>query len=80
MGPTLHAFAHALLSVIAYLREALAKSPPSIDTEAAGSQPHMLSAIWLHYSEHEEVAVALASLCDRVCIYAFKAVVIIIEQ
>lgn len=62
----MHAFAHALLSVLAYLRDALALSPPSNSQPEAPGQSYMLSEISLHYIEYEGVIVALSSLCQRV--------------
>jgi hypothetical protein len=69
-GPTIHAFAHALFSIVAYMREALTESPPS--NAHSHQQSYLLSAISLHYAEYEEVVVAVASLCNRVRTFACR--------
>jgi hypothetical protein len=54
-----HAYAHALSTIISSLRSALALCPPINDQ-------HTLSAIWVQYEKYEEVLVALSSLYERV--------------
>ncbi|KAJ7495895.1 gamma-tubulin complex, DGRIP91/SPC98 component protein [Mycena galericulata] len=56
-GPTIHAFTHALSTVISFLREALARCSPQEDVT--------LSAVWAQYEQYEEILVALAALCGR---------------
>ncbi|KAJ7497604.1 gamma-tubulin complex, DGRIP91/SPC98 component protein [Mycena latifolia] len=59
-GPTIHAFTHALSTVISFLRESLARcSPLESDTSIT------LSAVWCQYEPYEEVLVALSTLCGR---------------
>lgn len=64
-SPTTHAFSHALAAVVAYLRVEIVKS----SNFNAADHPHMLSAIELSYHVFEEVAIVLASLCHRVCLF-----------
>jgi hypothetical protein len=63
-GPTIHAFTHSLSHILSYLRETLAGSPPS--QNGIAYEPQTLIAVWAHYSEIEELVVALSALCDRV--------------
>ncbi|RDB16899.1 Gamma-tubulin complex component 3 [Hypsizygus marmoreus] len=62
-GPTVHAYAHSLSTVITYLRQTLARGPPINDPP--GIQSHTLSAIWTHYGIYEEILVALADMYGR---------------
>ncbi|KAG6917229.1 hypothetical protein DXG01_003343 [Tephrocybe rancida] len=61
-GPTVHAYAHALATIVIFLRQSLARGPPVNDPFAAGDT---LSAIWMHYEIYEETFVALANLYGR---------------
>ncbi|GLB36953.1 putative spindle pole body component [Lyophyllum shimeji] len=61
-GPTVHAYVHALSTIITFLRQALARCPPVGDPV---SGQHTLSAIWIHYEIYEEILVTLADLCGR---------------
>ncbi|KAJ7077325.1 gamma-tubulin complex, DGRIP91/SPC98 component protein [Mycena belliarum] len=56
-GPTIHAFTHALSTVLSYLRETLA--------DLQEDPPTTLTAIWAQYEPYEEVLVALSTLCCR---------------
>ncbi|KAG6828692.1 hypothetical protein H0H92_007054 [Tricholoma furcatifolium] len=61
-GPTVHAYAHALATIIAYLRNILARGPP-VNDPLSGQDT--LSAIWMHYAIYEETLVALAEFYGR---------------
>ncbi|KAG5735482.1 hypothetical protein E4T56_gene11143 [Termitomyces sp. T112] len=61
-GPAVHAYAHALATIITYLRHSLAKCPPVNDPL---SPQNTLTAIWMHYEIYEETFVALAGLYGR---------------
>ncbi|KAG6889226.1 hypothetical protein C0992_005970 [Termitomyces sp. T32_za158] len=61
-GPTVHAYAHVLATIIAYLRRSLAGCPPVIDSLSPQSA---LTAIWMHYEIYEEIFAALAELYGR---------------
>ncbi|KAF5386245.1 hypothetical protein D9615_002656 [Tricholomella constricta] len=61
-GPTIHAYTHALSTILTYLRQVLARCPPVDDPLTT---KHTLSAIWMHYEVYEEIVVALAELCGR---------------
>ena len=65
-GPTIHAFAHSLSTIIDYHRLGLTKCPPSEDELRADKIDLHLMSIWTKYSMYEEYLVALANLCDRV--------------
>ncbi|KAJ7772683.1 gamma-tubulin complex, DGRIP91/SPC98 component protein [Mycena maculata] len=56
-GPTIHAFTHALSTVISFLREALSRCSDEI--------PTALSAVWKQYEQYEEILTSLAALCGR---------------
>ncbi|KAG6850437.1 hypothetical protein H0H93_013309 [Arthromyces matolae] len=62
-GPTVHAYAHVLATIIAHLRRTLASCPPANDPLFVHGT---LSAIWMRYSVYEETLVALAELYGRV--------------
>ncbi|KAF7308550.1 Spindle pole body component [Mycena chlorophos] len=59
-GPTIHAFTHALSTILVYLRERLTECAPR---EGQTNLP--LVAIWSAYEPYEDVLSALASLCGR---------------
>ncbi|KAJ7045832.1 gamma-tubulin complex, DGRIP91/SPC98 component protein [Mycena alexandri] len=59
-GPTIHAFTHALSTILSFLRESLARCPPHEDQVSV-----TLSAVWSEYEPYEETLVALAALCGR---------------
>ncbi|KAJ7187937.1 gamma-tubulin complex, DGRIP91/SPC98 component protein [Mycena filopes] len=61
-GPTIHAFTHALSTILSFLRESLARCPPHEDQVSV-----TLSAVWSEYEQYEEVLMSLAALCGRVC-------------
>lgn len=65
--PTLHAFAHALSSILAYLRETAEAIPPEL--QASPGADARLAALWTRYEDMESVLQALAALCGRVCTY-----------
>ncbi|KAJ7647019.1 gamma-tubulin complex component protein [Roridomyces roridus] len=56
-GPIVHAFTHALSTVIIFLREKLAQNSPRNDVR--------LSQVWIQYEKYENVLTALAALTDR---------------
>ncbi|KAJ7066627.1 gamma-tubulin complex, DGRIP91/SPC98 component protein [Mycena amicta] len=59
-GPTVHAFAHALSTILAYLRDKLA------DCSHQGSDTSpILVAIWSEYKWYEDILAALGTLCGR---------------
>ncbi|EGO25726.1 hypothetical protein SERLADRAFT_448663 [Serpula lacrymans var. lacrymans S7.9] len=62
-GPTVHAFAHALSSTLAYVRNTLSSLSPNIT--GTQSKSNMLSAIWLRYGDLEGLLISLSSLCHR---------------
>ncbi|TFK44260.1 gamma-tubulin complex, DGRIP91/SPC98 component protein [Crucibulum laeve] len=62
-GPTVHAFAHSLSTLLTYLRDTLTRCPPS--NESLAFEKPALSAIWMHYEIYEEILVALSSLYER---------------
>ncbi|KAJ7217732.1 gamma-tubulin complex, DGRIP91/SPC98 component protein [Mycena pura] len=59
-GPTIHAFTHALSTILFYLRESLAQCPPQ-----EGNASMTLVAVWSQYEQSENILTALATLCDR---------------
>ncbi|KAJ6594217.1 Spc98 family-domain-containing protein [Mycena capillaripes] len=59
-GPTIHAFTHALSTILSYLRESLARCSPREDQISI-----TLSAVWSEYERYEEILVSLAALCGR---------------
>ncbi|KAJ6476059.1 gamma-tubulin complex, DGRIP91/SPC98 component protein [Mycena vitilis] len=59
-GPTIHAFTHAISTILSFLRESLARCPPMEEYV-----PVTLSAVWSEYERYEEILVALAGLCGR---------------
>ncbi|KAL0576300.1 hypothetical protein V5O48_005676 [Marasmius crinis-equi] len=61
-GPTLHAFAHALSTCLASLRDLLDNCPPA---EYGTATDDDLCAILAEYEPHREVLLALLSLCRR---------------
>ncbi|KAI0779845.1 Spc98 family-domain-containing protein [Fomes fomentarius] len=60
--PILHAFTHALSSILAYLRQNAATIPP--DLLATGADA-CLAALWTRYEDTEQMLRALAALCGR---------------
>ncbi|KAJ7091104.1 Spc98 family-domain-containing protein [Mycena epipterygia] len=56
-GPTIHAFTHALSTVLSFLRDSLARCPDDTSTT--------LSAVWYQYERYEEILVALSAICGR---------------
>ncbi|KAF9473401.1 gamma-tubulin complex, DGRIP91/SPC98 component protein [Pholiota conissans] len=64
-GPTIHAFAHSLSTVIDYIREGLKQSPPSKDELSSKAASLRLLSIWTQYETYEELLVALAELYQR---------------
>ncbi|KAG6861911.1 hypothetical protein C0995_009861 [Termitomyces sp. Mi166 len=61
-GPTVHAYAHALATIIAHLRQLLAKCLPVNDPLFPQST---LTGVWKHSEIYEETFVALAELYGR---------------
>ncbi|KAG5641756.1 hypothetical protein DXG03_004288 [Asterophora parasitica] len=61
--PTVHAYAHALSTIVTFLRQALSRCPPVNDP--LSTQSHTLSAIWMHYEIYEEILVSLGDMCGR---------------
>ncbi|KAJ6498990.1 gamma-tubulin complex, DGRIP91/SPC98 component protein [Mycena sanguinolenta] len=59
-GPTIHAFTHALSTIVSFLRESLARCPPHEDQASI-----TLCAVWAECERYKDVLVALAALCDR---------------
>ncbi|KAJ6587217.1 gamma-tubulin complex, DGRIP91/SPC98 component protein [Mycena vulgaris] len=59
-GPTIHAFTHALSTVLTFLRESLARLPPLEDDVSI-----TLASVWCQYERYEENLVALSTLCGR---------------
>lgn len=57
-SPTIHAFSHALSTILVHIRTSLSQGPPHPATH--------LTSVWLHYANTESVLSALASLCHRV--------------
>ncbi|KJA27578.1 hypothetical protein HYPSUDRAFT_62653 [Hypholoma sublateritium FD-334 SS-4] len=64
-GPTIHAFAHSLSTIIDYLRQGLTTCPPNEDELTSDKADLRLLSIWTKYAMYEEFLVALADLCDR---------------
>ncbi|KAJ7282938.1 gamma-tubulin complex, DGRIP91/SPC98 component protein [Mycena rebaudengoi] len=62
-GPTIHAFTHALSTVLTFLRESLTQCPPLEDE--APTENYTLTAVWSQYAQYEDVLVALSALCGR---------------
>ncbi|KAJ3857634.1 gamma-tubulin complex, DGRIP91/SPC98 component protein [Lentinula lateritia] len=63
IGPTIHAFAHALSTCLVQIRGSLASGPPSEDQLYAS---HLtLHSIFMYYDQHEGVLSALSRLCKR---------------
>ncbi|KAF9010717.1 gamma-tubulin complex, DGRIP91/SPC98 component protein [Cyathus striatus] len=61
-GPTIHAFAHTLSTILIYLRDALTHLPP-INGNSSEAIP--LTAVWMEYGIYEETLVALSELYGR---------------
>ncbi|KAK7005800.1 spindle pole body component [Favolaschia claudopus] len=59
-GPTIHAFTHAVSTILSYLREALAQCPPQDEHSSI-----ILAAAWVQYAPYKDILVALAALCGR---------------
>lgn len=64
IGPTMHAFAHALSTCLVQIRGSLASGPPSEDQLYASHST--LNSIFMYYNQHEGVLSALSRLCKRV--------------
>lgn len=64
--PTSHAFAHALSSILAYLRQVAEAISPDYQS-IAGVDPELVS-LWKRYEDMEHVLKALATLSGRVSI------------
>ncbi|KAK7045547.1 hypothetical protein VNI00_007379 [Paramarasmius palmivorus] len=62
VGPTAHAFAHALSTCLNFIRRSLDECPPSRDE--AISDDTMCSVL-SHYTPWEDLLVTLATLCNR---------------
>ena len=62
-GSTIHAFAHALSTLLTYLREELVNSPPD---EGQPTDSAALATTWLYYEKYEAILLALSSVCGRV--------------
>ena len=68
--PISHAFAHALASVLAYLRQVAEAISPDYQS-LAGGDPELVS-LWTRYEDVEHVLKALATLSGRVsCLINF---------
>ena len=65
-GPTIHAFAHSLSTIVDYVRDRLVECPPSDADLETGSGRFGLSDIWSRYQLYEELLVALGGLYGRV--------------
>ncbi|KAJ4497219.1 Spc98 family-domain-containing protein [Lentinula lateritia] len=63
IGPTMHAFAHALSTCLVQIRGSLASGPPSEDQLYASHST--LNSIFMYYNQHEGVLSALSRLCKR---------------
>ncbi|KAJ3868300.1 gamma-tubulin complex, DGRIP91/SPC98 component protein [Lentinula novae-zelandiae] len=63
IGPTMHAFAHALSTCLVQIRGSLASGPPSEDQLYASHST--LNSIFMYYNQHEGVLSALSRLCNR---------------
>ncbi|PIL34214.1 hypothetical protein GSI_03925 [Ganoderma sinense ZZ0214-1] len=61
--PTLHAFTHALSSILAFLRETAEAIPPNMG-EDRGTDARLV-ALWTKYEDVESVLQAVAALCGR---------------
>ncbi|KAF8210658.1 Spc98 family-domain-containing protein, partial [Mycena galopus ATCC 62051] len=59
-GPTIHAFTHALSTILSFLRESLAECPPREDQVSI-----TLSAVWTECERYKDILVSLAALCGR---------------
>ncbi|KIK67495.1 hypothetical protein GYMLUDRAFT_37627 [Collybiopsis luxurians FD-317 M1] len=63
VGPTTHAFAHAISTCLMQIRKLLATGPPSETQQAAN---HLaLTPVLTYYAQHEELLAALSALCKR---------------
>ncbi|KAI0743786.1 Spc98 family-domain-containing protein [Daedaleopsis nitida] len=60
--PTLHAFTHALSSILAHLCETAETIPSELQAITGDAR---LTALWARYEDTEHVLVALAALCGR---------------
>ena len=65
--PILHAFTHALSSILAYLRETVETIPSDLEAETGADA--RLTALWAKYEDMESILQALAALCGRVSAY-----------
>lgn len=65
-GPTIHAFAHSLSTIVDYVRDRLVEYPPSDPDLETGSGRFGLSNLWSRYQLYEELLVALGDLYGRV--------------
>ncbi|KAI1796462.1 Spc98 family-domain-containing protein, partial [Ganoderma leucocontextum] len=61
--PTLHAFTHALSSILAHLRQTAETISPDVQASPGGDA--RLIALWTRYEDMESVLQALAALCGR---------------
>ncbi|KAJ7352355.1 gamma-tubulin complex, DGRIP91/SPC98 component protein [Mycena albidolilacea] len=59
-GPTIHAFTHALSTILSFVRESLARCSPR-----EGQLSITLSAVWNEYEPYQDILVSLAALCGR---------------
>ncbi|KAF7376426.1 Spindle pole body component [Mycena sanguinolenta] len=59
-GPTIHAFTHALSTILSFLRESLARCPPREDQASV-----TLCTVWSECERYKDILVALAALCGR---------------
>ncbi|OBZ68328.1 hypothetical protein A0H81_11915 [Grifola frondosa] len=59
--PILHAFTHALSTILTYLRQNVEALPASVSEHATET----LFALWMHYQDVEDILKALSALCHR---------------
>ena len=60
-GPTIHAFAHSISTVLTYLREEISQRSTMV-----ALQGQQLSAIYMQYAIYEDILTALSSFYGRV--------------
>ncbi|KAJ3800096.1 gamma-tubulin complex, DGRIP91/SPC98 component protein [Lentinula aff. detonsa] len=63
IGPTMHAFSHALSTCLIQIRRSLAAGPPS-ENQLSKNQS-MFNSIFIYYDHHLGILAALSSLCKR---------------
>ncbi|TFK94615.1 hypothetical protein K466DRAFT_476152 [Polyporus arcularius HHB13444] len=61
--PIVHAFTHAISSILAYLRQMADRASPELHADPGAGA--LLTALWTRFEDMEHILLALAALCSR---------------